>query len=156
MQKPILVVIEDSETDAFIIQKKLKEFLGDKLDIIHFPEMKPAQKYICDHKDDIAIILMDLGLPDTSGRMDTFTHLKQYSRDIPIIVLTDLDDHDLAVELVKGGADTFLKKELLAEKPELLRESMDFARVRHQHAVELNKEKDMVISWMSGSYSLSN
>jgi len=56
------------------------------------------------------IILSDLGLPDSSG-LDTFMKVHAALPDIPIIVLTGLDDEEIALRAVNQGAQDYLSKE---------------------------------------------
>jgi two-component system sensor histidine kinase UhpB len=123
--------------------------------------MGDAEKYIELHKQEIGLILLDLCLPDTKNSRDTFDHIKKYAPEIPVVVLTGMEDHDLAVALVKEGAEDYVNKSLIQDKPELLRDALEFAACRHQLVDDVNKrykqalqEKDEVISWMSGDYSI--
>ena len=48
----------------------------------------------------IDVILLDLGLPDCQG-LDTFTTFKQNFPEIPVVILTGLDDEDVAAKAVQ-------------------------------------------------------
>jgi phosphoserine phosphatase RsbU/P len=58
---------------------------------------------------DIDLVLLDLSLPDSDG-LATFTSLQARVPHIPIIVLTGLDDEDLAIQTVREGAQDYLVK----------------------------------------------
>lgn len=60
----------------------------------------------------IDLILLDLSLPDSQG-FETFSVLKERSKAVPILVMTGLNDDELAVRAVKGGAQDYLVKGLL-------------------------------------------
>lgn len=57
----------------------------------------------------IDVILLDLGLPDSSG-FETFTRVHAVAQSVPIVVLTGLDDDEMAARAVREGAQDFLVK----------------------------------------------
>ncbi len=161
MSNQIILVVEDNADDAFLIKRKLGEHVEESFELMHVTTIDDAQKFIVGHKNDISLILLDLGLPDSKGGRHTFQSMRIHSLEIPIVILTGMEDHDLAVSLVREGAQNFVNKNLLHDKPELLRDVVDFAISRHQLMSEVSEKareeiakKDQVISWMSGDYSL--
>ena len=58
----------------------------------------------------IDVILLDLGLPD-SARIETFSRTRACAPRIPVIILTVLDDDDIAMAAMRGGAQDYLIKE---------------------------------------------
>jgi DNA-binding NtrC family response regulator len=58
---------------------------------------------------DIDIVLLDLSLPDSLG-LDTFTRVYDKAPCLPIIVLTGLDDEELAAKAVREGAQDYIIK----------------------------------------------
>ncbi|WP_417621070.1 EAL domain-containing protein [Parasphingorhabdus sp.] len=79
-------------------------------------------------------ILLDLGLPDTTG-LNGLTSLGRACPDIPIIVLTGNSDLAAGTEALKQGAADYLDKADLLPRP-LLR-TIQYAIERKQHEVEL-------------------
>jgi CheY-like chemotaxis protein len=57
----------------------------------------------------IDVVLLDLGLPDSSG-VETFTRLHQQFPDLPVVTFTALEDEELGLELVQAGAQDYLVK----------------------------------------------
>jgi len=55
------------------------------------------------------IVLLDLGLPDSSG-MNTVEKARKACPGLPIVVLTGLADEDRALEAIKLGAEDYLVK----------------------------------------------
>jgi PAS domain S-box-containing protein len=55
------------------------------------------------------VLLLDLSLPDAHG-YETFTQAYGAAPDVPIVVLTGLDDEELAVRTVQAGAQDYLVK----------------------------------------------
>lgn len=58
----------------------------------------------------VDVLLLDLGLPD-SGGFRTFRVARARVPDVPIIILTCLDDEELAVDAVREGAQDYLVKD---------------------------------------------
>jgi signal transduction histidine kinase len=82
----------------------------------------------------IDVILLDLGLPD-SARMETFSRTRARAPCVPIIVLTVLDDDDMAMAAMRGGAQDYLVKEQVNKQ--LLDRSIRYAveRARADNAL---------------------
>ncbi|MEJ2190242.1 MAG: EAL domain-containing protein, partial [Acidobacteriota bacterium] len=59
--------------------------------------------------DAFDVVLLDFSLPDSFG-METFRRAHAAAPRIPIIVLTSLDDNELAVQAVREGAQDYLVK----------------------------------------------
>ncbi len=60
-------------------------------------------------KGNIAVVLLDLSLPDSKG-IDTFLKLYAQFPDVPIVILTGFDDEILAAKAVRQGAQDYLVK----------------------------------------------
>lgn len=55
------------------------------------------------------MVFLDLSLPDSRG-LDTFSRVYAQAPQVPIIVLTGLDDEQVAVQAVRKGAQDYLVK----------------------------------------------
>ena len=159
MTKHEILLIEDSEEDAILVRRTIDKHLPGQFDVTHMATMLDAENYIKGHKDDISLMLLDLGLPDVSSSREAFEHMKEYAPQIPIVVLTGNEDHTLALSLLRAGAEDFVNKGQIQSRPELLRDTVEFASCRHElmgdthrKHQELMREKDEVISWMGGDY----
>ena len=70
-----------------------------------------AEAYQYIEKENLDLILLDVMLPDTSG-YDICRHLKGFRlyQNIPVIILTALNDKQSMIEGLQAGADEFLTK----------------------------------------------
>ena len=64
------------------------------------------------HKPDI--FLMDIRMPKMNG-IDAIASLKQAGFDIPVIILTTFDDHQLVLQGIQAGAKGYLLKDVSLE-----------------------------------------
>lgn len=60
-------------------------------------------------KNEVDVILLDLTLPDSSG-IETIFQVKQTAKNIPILVLTGLQDEELARKAINAGVQDYIDK----------------------------------------------
>lgn len=77
----------------------------------------------------VDVVLLDLNLPDSEG-LATFERAKAFAPDVPILVLTSVDDEDAAMRTVQGGAQDYLVKGRVHEQ--VLVRSIRYAIERHR------------------------
>ena len=102
-----LLLIEDNGEDLHLLKKillqsKFPPFLVNQRD-----RLSTARERL--REGNIDIILLDLGLPDSSG-METFLQIQADAPDIPIIILTGFGDDKFACEALHQGAQDYLVK----------------------------------------------
>jgi two-component system cell cycle response regulator len=128
-QRPIKVLLVESEREYL---DELRARLGDVrsgggIDLEWAGELSQALARLTE--GGIDAILLDLELPDSQG-MVTFERTYAFAPDVPIIVLTDIADEEVAVSTVQGGAQEFLVKQELV--PAVLGRSVRHAIERHR------------------------
>jgi two-component system cell cycle response regulator len=128
-QRPIKVLLVESEREYL---DELRARLGDVrsgggIDLEWAGELSQALARLT--QGGIDAILLDLELPDSQG-MVTFERTYAFAPDVPIIVLTDIADEEVAVSTVQGGAQEFLVKDELV--PTVLARSVRHAIERHR------------------------
>ena len=108
MNKHIKVLlIEDNPGDVNLIKEMLSRTKGVIFDFEFTERLFYGLKRI--ERGGIDIILLDLSLPDGQG-FYTFSEVQTHASTIPIIVLSGLDDEELAVKAVQEGAQDYLVK----------------------------------------------
>ena len=155
-----ILLVEDTETDAAITERALKTSMRSPYSVVRAHSMAEVES-ILRSRDNFDVILLDLGLPDTNGRIDTFQRLERAkTRDIPTLVLSSIVDRELAVSIVGHGAEDYVRKSRLSIEPQSISDAIDFAMSRHKNEEEIKRKKDKaraekeeVLQWMGGSYS---
>ncbi|UJP06058.1 MAG: response regulator [Nitrosomonas sp.] len=102
-----ILLIEDNESDAFLVQNELQMAMGDQISVIHTERLKTAFELIEALSFDL--ILSDLTLPDSDG-ITTINLLREQATNIPIAVLSFRDDEKLAIKAIQAGAQDYLVK----------------------------------------------
>jgi two-component system, cell cycle response regulator len=86
------------------------------------------------HHGGIDLLLLDLDLSDSQG-LATFERAQAFAPEVPIVVLTGVDDDELGLVTVQGGAQDFLVKGEVGA--DLLLRSIRYAVERHRLASAL-------------------
>jgi two-component system OmpR family sensor kinase len=152
-----IMLIEDSEVDAFVIKKYFSKIPELPVKIFHAGNMDEAYNLVYEGLDKIDLILLDLGLPDTDSPEDALKRALSLPLDAPIVALTNLEDHEYAIHLIREGAVDFVRKSALIDDKSRLHEAISFSICRYKQLADLKrnlKEKDQVVAWVSGSYSM--
>lgn len=102
-----VLLIEDNPGDVRLIQKVVVDNNGTRFDLIFADRLKKGLEYLAN--GGIDVVLLDLGLPESQG-LETFTRVHAQEAGVPIVVLTALDDEEIAFEAVKKGAQDYLVK----------------------------------------------
>lgn len=107
-----ILLIEDNETDAILVESDLQQAMGDQIAVTHVERLSSAIELI--HKKSFDLILSDLTLPDSDG-ITTIKQLREHVISTPIAVLSFRDDEKLAIKAIKAGAQDYLVKGSLTE-----------------------------------------
>jgi len=106
--KPLrALLIEDDPYIAKLIRRMLDKVRDISFDLVHADSLSSGLEQLEDGH--FVIILLDLGLPDSSG-IKTLNKVYAKVSDIPIIVFTGQDDETLGVNAVNAGAEDYLVK----------------------------------------------
>jgi sigma-B regulation protein RsbU (phosphoserine phosphatase) len=102
-----LLLIEDDAVSAQCVSVALREASGVHFQLESATNLREGLARLA--KGGIEVVLLDLTLPESSG-MDTFRAVQAQARDVPIIVLSGLDDETLARSAVHAGAEDYMVK----------------------------------------------
>jgi DNA-binding NarL/FixJ family response regulator len=127
-----VLVIEDSDADFTLIEHALQQAVGISFIVEHAVHLSDGLERLA--SGGIHLVLLDLSLPDSTG-LETFRKAYRHVPNVPIIVLSGLDDRSVAFDAVREGAQDYLVKGKL-ETDSLVR-SISYARERHKTQVRL-------------------
>jgi signal transduction histidine kinase len=108
-KQPIRVLlVEDNPAESRLIGEYLDEAATASFMVSHVDHLTEALGLLAADPP-FDIILLDLSLPDSQG-IDTLIEANTKSPEIPIVVLTGLDDEETAIRAVQEGAQDYLTK----------------------------------------------
>jgi diguanylate cyclase (GGDEF)-like protein len=102
-----VLLIEDDPEDADLLQEMLSEREADWCEVTWVNRLQLGLARLA--ANPIDLVLLDLSLPDGQG-LETFAKVHAQATEVPIVVLSGLDDEKLAVQMVQEGAQDYLVK----------------------------------------------
>jgi diguanylate cyclase (GGDEF)-like protein len=102
-----VLIVEDSNDYAYMLQMVLRREDQNHFVVQHARQLSQCVSFLEDEQ--FNVILLDLTLPDSDG-FNTFMKVHDQAPETPIVVLTALDDQNLALAAVREGAQDFLIK----------------------------------------------
>ena len=126
--KPIsILLIEDNPGDRRLIREMLAEAGNVTFDVQYADRLQAATEYL--DQNGVEVILLDLGLPDSQG-LETLRKVYAQVSEMPIVVLTGLNDEMVGVQAINEGAQDYLIKGQV--DTQLLRRTIRYAIERKQ------------------------
>ena len=136
--KRVLLIEDDPDYEQLI--SAVLAACGDKFEVKSASALAAGLALIgAEYLPDL--ILVDLNLPDSSG-YETFLRVRERAPEIPIIVLTGLDDDHLAIRAVEDGAQDYLVKNMI--QPKLIARSVNMALSRQKRRVPPKADASLV------------
>lgn len=144
-----ILLVEDNPGDARLVQELLREVTSIQFRLEQVDCLSQGLLRLSQQRFDV--VLLDLSLPDSQD-LETFVRLNSQVRDVPIVVITGLNDETLAVRAVQEGAQDYLVKGQLSSA--LLVRSIRYAierkrtelKIREQAAL-LDIATDAILVW---------
>jgi len=102
-----VLLVEDDTGYARLIAAALRRSRGRHYELVHVEYLSDALVEIKQRTFDA--VLLDLTLPDARG-LETFARLHRADPELPIVVLSGLDDEQVALSAVQNGAQDYLVK----------------------------------------------
>ena len=175
-----ILLVEDSPTDAVILNRIFSRANPKKWQITHVEELEAAIEISTNnselnqdysqlenyHNRKFDVVLLDLSLPDSIG-LQTLKEYRAEVPHIPVVVLTSLDSEDLALQAMAQGAQDYIVKDDITmprlerairyaiERGEILnklRESEEKTRQALAREQELNQLKSNFVAMVSHEF----
>lgn len=137
LQKTRLLLVEDDHVDSVYLRELLS---GEwQYEIVQETTLAEARSSCIEETFDA--ILLDLTLPDSSG-LDTLREMLKCEPRTAIIVLSGLNDEDIALQSVREGAQDYLMKQELSSS--LLKRSIRYA-IERKAALIMRDDVERII-----------
>jgi K+-sensing histidine kinase KdpD len=139
-----VLVVEDDRDYATLIRLGLSRVDGYEHEVETATTLTEGLRALAQNK--FHAVLLDLNLPDSSG-LETLTRMQTAHPDVPFVVLTGTDDHDMAVAAMKEGAQDYLLKG--ESHPSLLARTIRYAIERQRLLSHLKHLNDLRASFIA-------
>lgn len=127
-----ILLVEDTPGDIGLLEEYLKAGSACRFQITQAGRLSMGIERLAEARFDA--VLLDLSLPDSQG-LDTLVRLHEAAKDVPIVVLTGVEDEALGVRLIQAGAQDYLVKGYVTGP--LLVRSLRYAAERKRAEEEL-------------------
>jgi len=134
-----ILLIEDNPGDIRLVKEMLNDITSFNYKLISAETLKDG----CDQitKNHFVLILLDLNLPDSTGK-ETFDTVTKFAKEISVVLVSGLQDVELSLSLIKEGAQDYILKQDLNSN--LLSKTIQYAVVRKKAEEELKASKDFL------------
>ena len=140
-----VLLVEDNASDARLVREMFSKEAPGRFQLSHLTHMRDAEVKLAEGEVDI--VLLDLGLPDGHG-LDILRRARAADTDVVMLVLTGLEDEELAALAIKEGAQDYLIKGQIENRalPRALRHAVERQRMQREtdlirnHQVQLRDE----------------
>ncbi len=133
---PKILLVEDNPGDARLVQEMLREANASRFQLVHAARLSAA--LACLSTELIAVILLDLSLPDEQG-LTTLTRIRAAATNVPVVVMSGFSDEEIAIKALQQGAQDYLVKGH-TDSHQLLR-SMRYAIERQRMQLQLQQQE---------------
>lgn len=106
MQKEIRILVTDDEEG---VRESFRMALKDSYKILTADCGKECIRMVKDNTPQL--VFLDVRLPDMDG-IDVLKEIKSINTALPVIIITGVGTHKIAIEALKSGADDFIAKPL--------------------------------------------
>jgi two-component system sensor histidine kinase/response regulator len=132
-----VLLVEDNAYDAKLIEHALARASLPRWRVERVTRLSDGVERL--RQGGIDAALVDLSLPDSSG-LDTIEAMLTAAPAVPMVVVTGLDDEQLAIDLLQHGAQDYLLKQDI--EPKLLARTIRYAieRSRTKALESLNRQ----------------
>ena len=102
-----ILMVEDNRADAVLLRETLLDIEPEAFDLSWDDRVGKALNRL--KRNSFDAILLDLTLPDSQG-LATLELVQSAAKGIPLIVVTGIEDEELAIRAIRQGAQDYLVK----------------------------------------------
>lgn len=137
LERISVLLVEDNPADARLLREAVREVEGSQIRLSHADTLSSALERL--EQEHFDVIMLDLSLPDADG-LETVRRAHARAPGVPIVVLTGLDDEDVAIRAVREGAQDYLVKGQVTSH--LLVRAMRYATERKRAIEALQRSEE--------------
>lgn len=137
--KLVVLYIEDNYGDFILLKDALHQNIKQEFELLYAKNLADGIELL--KNNEVDIVLLDLNLPDSYGT-DTFTTFNKVQTDIPIIIMTGLENETSAHELVRKGAQDYIIKG--QSSATLIIRSINYAIERKRNELLLREKEEQM------------
>jgi diguanylate cyclase (GGDEF)-like protein/PAS domain S-box-containing protein len=141
-----VLLIEDDSLEAGLVRDEIALFPRTAAHVDHVHRLLAGIGRLAERRYDI--VLLDLNLPDGSG-IESLHKVKTAAPNIPVVILTNMEDQEAAVAMVAGGAQDYVIKRHITS--ELLRRSIRYAIARQDAEASLRASEERFALAVAGA-----
>jgi signal transduction histidine kinase len=143
-----VLLVEDNAADARILREMFSKEAPGRFELSHLTHMRDAEAKLSNGEVDI--VLLDMGLPDGHG-LETLRRARSADPDVVMIVMTGLEDEELADLAIKEGAQDYLIKGQIENRalPRALRHAVERQRLQVEADLIRNQQVQMRDEFLS-------
>ena len=134
-----VLLVEDDLGDAEILCELLELVPETSFEVTQSRRLQEALEYL--HQQIFDVLLLDLSLPDSQG-LDTVSRIYGQVMNLPIVILSGLEDQSLATVAVQEGAQDYLVKGHF--NSDLLARAIRYAIERARHLKILSDREEQL------------
>ncbi len=102
-----LLLLDDEPAQIYLVREQLRGVPRPPFDLTSAESLQEGLQLLASGR--FQVLLLDLNLPDSFGP-DTFAKVHARFPDLPVVVLTSLEDEETGERLVQAGAQDYLVK----------------------------------------------
>ena len=103
----IVLAIQDNPQEMALLRDALSNFTKVPILVEHADRLSVALSCLAVRRFDA--ILLDLNLSDSQG-LDSLARMQARASEVPVVIMTGLDDEPLAIEGIRAGAQDYIVK----------------------------------------------
>mgnify|MGYP001223600005 CR=1 FL=1 len=107
-----ILVVDDETQVCHVLDELLGQYEHEVATATSGPE---AIAMLPDYQPEL--ILLDILMPDMDG-MEVLNHIKDWNPEIPVVILTGVDDENIAEQAIDAGARDYITKPILGDQLE--------------------------------------
>jgi diguanylate cyclase (GGDEF)-like protein/PAS domain S-box-containing protein len=141
-----ILLIEDDSLEAGLIRDEIASFPRTSAHVDHVQRLAAGIGRLGEVRYDV--VLLDLNLPDGSG-IESLHKVKGAAPNVPVVILTNMEDQEAAVAMVAEGAQDYVIKRHITS--ELLRRSIRYAVARQAAEASLRESEERYALAVAGA-----